>query len=94
MWTPRSSLRLPDTLDTCESLDATYSLGSALSGVGVYSWNCWNGLAASDFADGWDWFYRSPRYWRRLPEKGPGNNVRVRLLSGSGNRSAARASRP
>jgi glycosyltransferase involved in cell wall biosynthesis len=62
------------------ALDATYSLGDALSGVGVYSRELMNGLAASDFAEGWDWFYRSPRYWRALFKKAP-PNVRIRRLS-------------
>jgi glycosyltransferase involved in cell wall biosynthesis len=70
-------------------LDATYSVGSALSGVGVYSRELLNGLAASDFAEGWDWFYRSQRYWRALFQKTPAN-VRVRALSSKrGDRSAA-----
>jgi glycosyltransferase involved in cell wall biosynthesis len=64
------------------ALDATYSLGDALSGVGVYSRELLNGLATSGFADGWDWFYRSPRYWRaKLRRSPPG--VRVCRLSGS-----------
>jgi glycosyltransferase involved in cell wall biosynthesis len=71
------------------ALDATYSVGSALSGVGVYSRELMNGLAASDFAEGWDWFYRSQRYWRALFQKTP-PNVRVRPLSSKrGDRSAA-----
>jgi glycosyltransferase involved in cell wall biosynthesis len=71
------------------ALDATYSLGSSLSGVGVYSRELLNGLAASDYAEGWDWFYRTQRYWRaRLRRMPP--NVRVRRLSDSkGDRSAA-----
>ncbi len=71
------------------ALDSTYSLGDALSGVGVYSRELLNGLAASDFAEGWDWFYRSQRYLRARLTKTPAN-VRVRLLSGGrGDRSAA-----
>jgi glycosyltransferase involved in cell wall biosynthesis len=71
------------------ALDATYSVGSALSGVGVYSRELLNGLAASDFAEGWDWFYRSQRYWRARFQKTP-PNVRVRPLSSTrGDRSAA-----
>ncbi|HVY93005.1 MAG TPA: hypothetical protein VHA14_09660, partial [Bryobacteraceae bacterium] len=62
------------------ALDATYSVGSALSGVGVYSRELLNGLAATDFAEGWDWFYRSQRYWRARFQKVP-PNVRVRRLS-------------
>ena len=33
------------------ALDATYQLGDALSGVGVYSREILNGVAASAFAD-------------------------------------------
>lgn len=47
-----------------------------------------NGLAASGFAEGWDWFYRSQRYWR-APRLSLPPNVRIRLLSdGRGDRSA------
>lgn len=70
------------------ALDATYSLGAALSGVGVYSREILNGLAAGSFADEWDWFYRwhSYRVGRWLP-KPP--HVTSRLLADSwGNRSA------
>jgi glycosyltransferase involved in cell wall biosynthesis len=70
------------------ALDATYGLGPALSGVGVYSREILNGLAARDPSEHWDWFYRSNRYWRarRFP-KPP--NVRRRFLSDSwGDRSA------
>jgi len=70
------------------ALDATYSLGDALSGVGVYSRELLNGLAASGLAEGWDWFYRSQRYWRALLQRTP-PNVRIRRLSGTtGDRSA------
>jgi glycosyltransferase involved in cell wall biosynthesis len=54
----------------------------------VYSRELLQGLAASGFAEGWDWFYRSPRYWRACLGKTPAN-VRIRRLSGStGDRSA------
>ena len=62
------------------ALDATYSLGPSLSGVGVYSRELLNGLAATDFAEGWDWFYRSQRYLRAHLQKLP-PNVRIRRLS-------------
>jgi glycosyltransferase involved in cell wall biosynthesis len=74
--------------ETRIALDATYSLGDALTGVGVYSRELLNGLASVDQVECWDWFYRSQRYFRalRLP-KPPG--VTRRLLSDSwGNRSA------
>ncbi len=65
------------------ALDATYSLGDGLSGVGVYSRELLNGLAATDFGEGWDWFYRSQRYWRALWRSRP-SGVRIRRLSDSG----------
>jgi len=70
------------------ALDATYSIGDGLSGVGVYSREILNGLAATDFAEGWDWFYRSQRYLRarRLPQ--PSNVTRRFLADSWGNRSA------
>jgi glycosyltransferase involved in cell wall biosynthesis len=51
-------------------LDATYSLDDELSGVGVYSREILNGLASINFAETWEWFYRSQRYFRarRLPK--------------------------
>ena len=70
------------------ALDATYSLGDALSGVGVYSRELLQGLAATDFAERWEWFYRSQRYWRALRMQMPGN-VTARLLTDTwGSRSA------
>jgi glycosyltransferase involved in cell wall biosynthesis len=70
------------------ALDATYSLGPALSGVGVYSREILNGLAAREPSEHWDWFYRSNRYWRarRLPK--PPNVIRRFLSDSWGNRSA------
>jgi glycosyltransferase involved in cell wall biosynthesis len=70
------------------ALDATYSLGGGLSGVGVYSRELLNGLAATDFAKEWDWFYRSQRYFRarRLPK--PPNVTRRFLADSWGNRAA------
>jgi glycosyltransferase involved in cell wall biosynthesis len=72
------------------ALDATTSLGEGLSGVGVYSREIMHGLAASAAGvDGWDWFYRSQRYWRALRSAVP-RNVRRRLLADTwGDRSAA-----
>jgi glycosyltransferase involved in cell wall biosynthesis len=51
------------------ALDATYSFGEELSGVGVYSREILHGTAATGFAARWDWYYRARRYWhaRRLP---------------------------
>lgn len=70
------------------ALDATYSIGEALSGVGVYSREILNGLAATDFGAAWEWFYRWHSYrlgvWMPKPR-----GVRSRLLADTwGNRSA------
>jgi glycosyltransferase involved in cell wall biosynthesis len=70
------------------ALDATYSVGENLSGVGVYSRELLLGLAASGFAEQWEWFYRSQRYWRARGTPAPAN-VRRRFLAESfGSRSA------
>jgi glycosyltransferase involved in cell wall biosynthesis len=69
-------------------LDATYSLGEALSGVGVYSRELLNGLAATGTGDEWDWFYRSQRFWRARETEKPGNVKRRFLADSWGNRSA------
>ncbi len=71
------------------ALDATYSLGPALSGVGVYSREILQGLAAAHPGESWDWFYRSNRYLRARGTPKPAN-VNRRLLADSwGNRSAS-----
>ena len=70
------------------ALDATYSLSDEPSGVAAYSREILNGAAGSDVASGWDWFYRSQRYWRSWKHRVPAG-VRRRFLSDSwGNRSA------
>jgi glycosyltransferase involved in cell wall biosynthesis len=70
------------------ALDASYSLGDGLSGVGVYSREILNGLAACDPSCEWEWFYRSNRFLRALQRPKPPNVAR-RLLSDSwGTRSA------
>ena len=71
------------------ALDATFSVGSGLSGVGVYSREILNGLAASGMAGRWDWFYRSPRYWKALRLSKPANVSRLFLSDSWGNRRAA-----
>ena len=64
------------------ALDATYSIGDNLSGVGVYSDQLLRGTAASGFAGQWEWFYRSQRYWRARSLPVPAN-VRRRFLAES-----------
>jgi glycosyltransferase involved in cell wall biosynthesis len=64
------------------ALDATYSFGENLSGVGVYSREILNGLASTGFAERWEWFYRSQRYWKALALPVP-RNVRRRFLADS-----------
>jgi glycosyltransferase involved in cell wall biosynthesis len=71
------------------ALDATYSLGDALSGVGVYSREILRGAAELEPDWRWDWFYRSQRYWRaRAESRPPGVNVKF-LADSLGNRSAS-----
>jgi glycosyltransferase involved in cell wall biosynthesis len=70
------------------ALDATYSLGGGLSGVGVYSRELLNGLAATEFAKQWDWFYRSQRYFRARSLPKPPNVTRRFLSDSCGNRAA------
>ncbi|HWF07749.1 MAG TPA: glycosyltransferase family 1 protein [Bryobacteraceae bacterium] len=70
------------------ALDATYSLGDELSGIGVYSRELLNGLAAGEASDQWEWFYRSQRWFRALKLPKP-PNVKRRFLSDAwGSRSA------
>jgi len=62
------------------ALDATYSLGDALSGVGVYSREMLFGLANAHPDDGvFSWCYRPNRILRSLKEHMP-PNVKRRLL--------------
>lgn len=70
------------------ALDATYSLGSELSGVGVYSRELLHGLAASDAATEWEWFYRSQRFWRAIRQPKPAGVTRRFLADGWGSRGA------
>jgi O-antigen biosynthesis alpha-1,2-mannosyltransferase len=63
------------------ALDATYSIGDALSGVGLYSREMLFGLAAAHPESGFDWCYRPHRYWRSRGEA-RSRNVRRRLLAG------------
>jgi glycosyltransferase involved in cell wall biosynthesis len=64
------------------ALDATYSLGRNLSGVGVYSREILYGLAAAHPEEEFLWAYRSHRFPRSYRERIPKNAVR-RLLVGA-----------
>ena len=61
------------------ALDATYSTGEALSGVGVYSRELLWGLAASKSTVQFDWCYRPHKILKSLRDRLPGNASR-RLL--------------
>ncbi len=63
------------------ALDATYSLGDALSGVGLYSREILLGLAAAHPETRFDFYYRPHRFLRARSDPLPGN-VRRRLLAG------------
>jgi glycosyltransferase involved in cell wall biosynthesis len=63
------------------ALDATYSIGDVLSGVGLYSREIIYGLAAAHPAQRFHFYYRSQRYLRSWRDSLPGN-VRRRLLAG------------
>ena len=62
------------------ALDATYSLGEALSGVGLYSREILLGMAAAHPEVGFDYCYRAHRYPRSWRETLP-RNARRRLLA-------------
>jgi glycosyltransferase involved in cell wall biosynthesis len=62
-------------------LDATYSIGDGLSGVGVYSREILYGLAAAHPEQRFDFWYRGHRYLEARKQPAPGN-VRRKLLSG------------
>ncbi|MDP8983051.1 MAG: glycosyltransferase family 4 protein [Acidobacteriota bacterium] len=61
------------------ALDATYSLGRHLSGVGVYSREMMSGLAAAHANADFEYCYRPHRFLRSFQQTLPGN-VRRRLL--------------
>lgn len=62
------------------ALDATYSLGEHLSGVGIYSRALLFGLAESHPETRFDFYYRPHRYLRAWSEALP-RNARRRLLA-------------
>ncbi len=63
------------------ALDATYSIGDELSGVGLYSREMLAGLAAAHPETRFDFYYRAHRYLRSRGLKFPANSRR-RLLAG------------
>jgi glycosyltransferase involved in cell wall biosynthesis len=63
------------------ALDATYSIGDELSGVGIYSRELLAGLAAAHPETRFDFYYRPHRYLRARGLKMPANSRR-RLLAG------------
>jgi glycosyltransferase involved in cell wall biosynthesis len=63
------------------ALDATYSLGKNLSGVGVYSREMMFGLANAHPSDRFSFYYRTHRLLRSLSDSLP-RNARRRVLSG------------
>jgi len=69
------------------ALDATYSLGANLSGVGVYSRQILNALAAAHPETGFLRCYRPHRFFRSFAEALPTNSSR-RLLWKNGPRDA------
>ncbi len=64
------------------ALDATYSLGRNLSGVGVYSRELMFGLARTHPSDRFSFYYRTHRLLRSLGDTLP-RNARRRILSGA-----------
>jgi glycosyltransferase involved in cell wall biosynthesis len=62
------------------ALDATYSIGNQLSGVGLYSLEILRGLAAAHPEERFDFCYRPHRFLRSWSERLP-RNARRRLLA-------------
>ncbi len=71
------------------ALDATYSLGPNLSGVGVYSREILRGLAAAHPRELFYWCYRPHRYMKSFDARLPANCRRRLLLEPLAPRSAA-----
>ncbi|MDQ6662796.1 MAG: glycosyltransferase family 4 protein [Acidobacteriota bacterium] len=65
-------------------MDATYSLGEDLSGVGIYSRELLNGLAGAHPERGWLYYYRPHRFLRSFQSDIPRNAHRRLLLERSG----------
>ena len=68
------------------TLDASYSLGKNLSGVGVYSRELLHALAQAQSAQQFRWAYRPHRFWKALQEKTPSNVTRQLLTDVFGRR--------
>ena len=71
------------------ALDATYSLGPNLSGVGVYSREILQGLAEAQPRERFYWCYRPHRYLKSFAAPLPANCRRRLLLERLGPRSAS-----
>jgi glycosyltransferase involved in cell wall biosynthesis len=81
---------LVDALSTRPvALDATYSVGDDLSGVGLYSREILFGLAAAHPEARFRFCYRPHRYWRARGETIPANARRALLAEPVGPRRAA-----
>jgi glycosyltransferase involved in cell wall biosynthesis len=70
------------------ALDATYSVGDQLSGVGLYSREMLLGLTAAHPEARFDFCYRPHRYWRSRAAPLPANARRRLLLEPLGPRAA------
>ncbi len=68
------------------ALDATYSLGENLSGVGIYSRELMDGLAEAQPSQRWSYYYRPHRFLRSFQLARPGRARRRVLLDGFGPR--------
>jgi glycosyltransferase involved in cell wall biosynthesis len=68
------------------ALDATYSLGNNLSGVGVYSRELLRGLASAHPEQKFNWCYRPHRYLKSFREDLPANARHSLLLESLGSR--------
>jgi len=64
------------------ALDATYSVGRNLSGVGVYSSELMRGLAVARPDLKFTWCYRPHRFWKGLKDVRPANATAGLLIDG------------
>src|SRR5882724_2480687 len=71
------------------ALDATYSIGEVLSGVGLYSREILTGLAAAHPEARFDFYYRPHRFFRSFRTPLPRNAQRKLLMEPIGPRGAA-----